>query len=187
MKKIGTFLTSSNVLRISDPCYDKKVWCCGIVKNCEVGKWSAFLYYSDEGSLGKRVSEIFAIFGDVSENQAEQKYLTTEWKDTTIDVGVDSGQCGIFDDSKYPNGEDTGEYGDDDSFYGKCCNLTLDSNDSGGVIDFGVVSSSGFGDGSYTCLVPDNENKVSAIRVVFISDEDNEDYEDENEYGEDED
>jgi hypothetical protein len=49
IKKIGTFQTSG-VLRISDPCYDRKVWCSGIVKNCKPGKWTAFLDYSDEGS-----------------------------------------------------------------------------------------------------------------------------------------
>lgn len=47
MKKLGAFVTSTDVLRISDPCYDKDVWCCGTVKNCEVGKWNSFLIYQN--------------------------------------------------------------------------------------------------------------------------------------------
>jgi len=169
IKKIGTFLTSTDVLRISDPCYEKEVWCCGTVKNCEIGKWSAFLIYSDEKNWGIRVAENIAIFGDISEIDAEIILNEKNWKNSNIDVGVDSGQCGIFDDSKYPDGE-TGEYDGKGSFYDKCCNSTL-SDQQGDVIEFGTVSSSGYGDGSYDCLIAETD-KVSAIRIIFIGDED---------------
>lgn len=56
LQKIGTFETESDKLRITDPCYDSCTWCSGVVKNCEVGKWSAFLIHRDEGSWGERVA-----------------------------------------------------------------------------------------------------------------------------------
>lgn len=169
IKKLGTFLTSSDVLRISDPCYTKDVWCCGTVKNCEIGKWSAFLIYREEGYWGVRVAENIAIFGDISIEDAQKILDNTKWKNSEISVGVDSGQCGIFDDTKYPDGK-TGNYDGNGSFYDKCCNLTL-GDKSGGVLNFGIVSSSGYGDGSYDCLIPE-EDKVFAIRIVFLDEVD---------------
>lgn len=177
IKKIGTFLTSTDVLRISDPCYNKEVWCCGTVKNCEIGEWSAFLIYSDEKDWGVRVAENIALFGNISEEDAETILSEKNWKNSDIHVGVDSGQCGIFQDSKYPIG-DTGEYGDELSFYGKCCNLTL-TPQQGDVLEFGVVSSSGYGDGSYDCLIAETSDKVSAIKLVFIGDDEDEESDEE--------
>lgn len=177
IKKLGTFNITSNVIRVTDPCYDRNVSCCGTVNNCKIGLWSAFLEYSYSGGWGTRVAENFVIFGDVSEDEAKNILISSNWKNSDISVGVDSVQCGIFDDSKYPVDE-TGEYGDDSSFYGKCCNLTLHS-DQGGIMDFGVVSSSGYGDGSYDCLIAGDDKNIFAIRNIFIYDEDDEDEYDE--------
>jgi len=174
IKKIGTFQTSSDVLRISDPCYDKKVWCTGTLKNCKVGEWSAFIKYSFEGAWGTRVAEIIAVFGDLSINGVDELLNISLWENSNISVGVDSGQCGIFDESKYPKGKSTGEYGDSKTFYGKCCDLTL-GHDQGGVIDFGAVSGSGYGDGSYDCMIFNPANEISAVRIIFIPDEVEED------------
>jgi len=166
--KIGTFKTESNVLRITDPCYTKDTWCAGTLKNCEIGEWSAFLIDSFEGDWGNRVAQSLAIFGDISTEEAKKILDESDWKTSKIDVGVDSGQCGIFEDEKYPDG-DPGEYGDKESFYGKCCNLTGELEPSGGVLDFGLVSSSGYGDGSYDCLFTHNKNnKIFAVTIVFI-------------------
>jgi len=167
IKKVGKFITSSDVLRITDPCYKKGTWCSGTIENCEIGKWSAFLIDSDEGAWGARIAENIAIFGDISIEEAQKILDESNWIDSLIDVGVDSGQAGIFDDSKYPEGE-PGEYGDLNSFYGKCSNKTL-GKVQGGVIDFGSVSSSGYGDGSYNCLYTTRNNKVFAVRIVFLT------------------
>lgn len=171
IKKLGTFTTKTKKLRISDPCYDKNVWCCGTLNNCETGTWSSFIIYSDEGQWGVRVAENFAVFGDVTIDEAQKIYDESNWKDSKITVGVDSVQCGIFDDSEYPDG-DTGDYGDNSSFYGKCCNATLNGDNQGNVIRFGTVSRTGFGDGSYECFFTGEDN-ISAIRVVFIENFDN--------------
>jgi hypothetical protein len=169
IEKLGNFKTTDGLLRITDPCYTKDTWCSGTIPECEVGTWSAFLLYVHKGDWGTRVSEILAIFGDVSVEDAQKFLDEKEWKMTSIDVGVDSGQCGIFQDSEYPEGE-TGDYGDKDSFYDTCCKLTL-GNNQGGIVSIkgtGVVSSSGYGDGSYDCLITETNSIVSGIRVVFI-------------------
>lgn len=165
IEKIGTFLTKSSTLRISDPCYDKSVWCCGTIKNCKIGEWSAFIIKSDEGSWGIRNSNLVAIYGgDISIKEAQKILDESKWKNSNISVGVDSGQCGIFDDIEYPEG-DTGQYGDYNTFYGKCCKETI--NKGSDVIDFGVVSRAGYGDGTYKCLISD-KTEIDAIRIIYI-------------------
>jgi len=115
-------------------------------------------------------------------------------------IGVDSGQCGIFDADNYPGGNSTGEYDDKNSFYGKVCELT--SNEHGeeadksipyntyGIIDgFGVVSSTGYGDGCYTAYGIKNENgELIAVKIVFLEDETEKDdfYDDDDDTDEDE-
>ncbi len=64
-----------------------------------------------------------------------------DWKELKFDIGVDSGQCGIFDYEKYPDTE--ADYDNVEGFYRKCCDITLGSKPFG-PIDFGFVSSSGF-------------------------------------------
>ena len=167
IEKIGTFKTKSDVLRITDPCYTKDTWCSGILKDCKIGEWSAFFIYSDEGSWGTRVSQILVIFGNVTISEAQKILDESNWENSEIHVGVDSGQAGIFEDVKYPEDE-TGEYGDTNTFYGKCCELTCENNEQGGVLDFGVVSSSGYGDGSYDCLLAKKDDKINAIKIIFI-------------------
>lgn len=93
-----------------------------------------------------------------------------------IDVGVDSGQAGFYDFeefSKIKSEKDSSE-----NFYRKVCNQTLGST-MFGTIEFGATSSSGYGDGGYSCYVKrDAEDFVVASMIVFISEDEEEDYDD---------
>ena len=105
-----------------------------------------------------------------------------DFTDSGIDVGVDSGQCGLFDAEKYEKDAFV------DSAYEKLCDITLGSELSGGIIPgrSGVVCESGFGDGSYNALVHRNaDGEVIGIQLVFISDEaiEDSDLEDDQEEG----
>jgi hypothetical protein len=50
-----------------------------------------------------------------------------------------------------------------------CCDKTLSK--MAGVIPFGVVSSSGMGDGTYICEVAKENDEVVAIQVTFLEEE----------------
>lgn len=165
MVKLGQFEVTSGKLRVTDPCYDRSIWCSGYV-DAENGTWEAFVYMSDQGAWGNRVSALEV--RRVGENEAPDRLVSFE-------VGVDSGQAGFFDDAFYPEGDDNGEYGNTDTFYGKVCEITL-SDKRAGVLPFGAVSSSGYGDGGYDCFVLEKNGKVVAARIVFISEEGDEDY-----------
>ena len=163
-----TFEILTDRIRVTDPCYTKDTWCSGVLENCLSGKWLVEKVVSNEG-MGDRVAEICIwhknYIGDVDANE-----------ETDIDVGVDSGQAGFFDDSLYPEGE-TGEYGELDTFYGKICEGTLNDNYVGiSNVGFGVATSSGYGDGGYDCFIGRNEEgQIVAAKIVFIGEEDEED------------
>jgi hypothetical protein len=165
---IGLFKVQSNKLRISDPCYKKDEWAAGTIDDVKVGEWEAHIK-----TVGKRVAELSAYHADIKRTTLKK----LKWVEQDIEVGVDSGQCGIFDEKFYPE-EDPGEYGDNTTFYGKCCNLTL-KNGGVGVLDFGVVSSSGYGDGAYMCSTLEEKKEVVGVKIVFIEeDNDSDNYDD---------
>jgi hypothetical protein len=94
--------------------------------------------------------------------------MAKPWIVFSIEVGVDSGQVGFFDDAKYDDIP-----GDR---YEEVCDHTL-NDPYASCIDIGALSSSGHGDGCYTCYIEeDSHGTVIAARVVFIDDdEENED------------
>jgi hypothetical protein len=207
------FEITSGKIRVTDPCYTKDIWCAGVLENCLNGMWEASkVLYGNAitNGWGERVGEL---------KICHEQYLGSEcYEKTDIDVGVDSGQAGFFDDEKYPDGE-TGEYGSMDTFYGKVCagtsgtpreykekmysdenikileelfsnNTELDKDEVKKIIDtmksamvtretheylgianvgFGVATSSGYGDGGYSCYVKrDINGMIVAAKIVFI-------------------
>lgn len=173
--RVGEFTLESDKLRVTDPCYTKGTWCAGVI-NARPGKWNAQIKISNEGGWGDRVAELMV----THENYAPSK--NAFWVTQEFSVGVDSGQAGFFDDAKYPNGDETGEYGDTDTFYGKVCTLTHSETNRrqvAGTLDFGVASSSGYGDGGYRCEAIYNGDEVVAARIIFIGDEEDEEDEEE--------
>lgn len=162
---VGEFTVTSGKMMISDPCYDQSTWCQGVISKVKKGLWKAQVVYSDEGDFGKRVAELIAYN---AENGLPNQ---DSWNKEKFEAGVDSGQMGIVDLKKYHGrGDNCGG----NEWYDKCCKITL-AEESAGVIDGGVVSSSGFGDGGYDCYsLKDKQGKVVAIKVIFIGDEEEE-------------
>lgn len=161
---LGTFEVKSGKVIVSDPCYTRGTWCAGSLE-VPNGIWEASTEESDEGSWGIRTASLIAKLKGSKD---------LPWTKTNIHVGVDSGQAGIFCDSVYPHG-DTGDYSDLDSFYGNVSNIDSGNGYRGGVIEGGCKSSSGYGDGGYNCFVQKDEEKIVGIKIVFISDEEEED------------
>lgn len=168
---VGDFDVQSGKLVVSDPCYDRGTWCAGVLENVKNGKWTAEVEYSDEGDWGSRVKELRAYADGYRDHYA--------YKRVNFEIGVDSGQVCLSDESVYPRGE-TGEYGELDTFYGRACEAN-GSVAGSGIFEDGraVVSSSGFGDGSYDGYTVTNERgEIVGVRVVFI-DEDDEEHDEE--------
>ncbi len=165
---MNMFEIKSGKLCITDPCYLKGTWCAAWDLKAKNGKWICTATNEDCGTWGKRIKEIVCLSNDHFK-LGDLAFI--DWKELKFDIGVDSGQCGIFDYKKYPDTE--ADYDDTEGFYRKCCDITL-GDEPYGSIDFGFVSSSGFGDGSYTAygIYEDDKETLIGVRVVFIADED---------------
>jgi hypothetical protein len=179
-KSIGNFAIESGTVRISDPCYDKKTWCAGTVSGVLKGDWKAAVNLNSEG----RVSSLVVTHAKVKP--------TDKWIALKMTCGVDSGQMSIFDDKFYRKASESvgkitkqwesmakdkhqEEKDGGAPFYAAACSLTCGNEEDpnhenhGGVMPHGAVSSSGYGDGSYTAYTrEDAKGNIVAIKVKFI-------------------
>ena len=177
LEAIGTFTNESGKLRVSDPCYVKETWCAGVL-DAKPGQYRAFSVrcQQEPGYISRLLV--------CHEDHLAPLPGSSLWKLQDIDVGVDSGQAGVFDERYYrddttvsdsdrsPDGYTICE---DEPWYSICCDRTL-SIDKAGVIPFGAVSSAGYGDGSYSCFAVKKNDEVIAVMIEFIPEEDCEDY-----------
>ena len=160
---------------ISDPCYTIPTWCQIVLKDVKEGEYYPFVKKSNQGGWGERISCLCVIHEDHI-NDTELK-----WRKKMGDVGVDSGQCGIFSKDTFKNDTIVESIvtpktdfilgncdREGDKWYEKMCQFTL-SEDSWGMYDNGVVSSSGIGDGSYLLFViRDKKKKVVGMLINYL-------------------
>lgn len=92
---LGAFEVTSDKLVISDPCYDLGTWCMGTIPNVKPGLWIASIGVVDTGEFGKRVAYLSAF------HQGSPDIRDLKVCPATFEVGVDSGQAGIFDFSHF--------------------------------------------------------------------------------------
>jgi hypothetical protein len=168
-------------VRVSDPCYGDDVWCKTRLTSVLPGEYHVDVQKSDEGDWGNRVSSLTVTHKDYVGKQLRYQEHG--------DIGVDSGQAGIFCESSYRNDDvaETIKNGngiridsieDGDKWYEKMCRFTL-SGEGFGAYESGVVTSSGFGDGSYPLAVARDEDKnIVSIVITYIGEEDEEDEDD---------
>jgi len=179
LKTLGEFEMSSACMRVSDPCYDKDVWCTGLLDNCVTGTWEGAVLTVDEG-FGERVSVLVARHKETGPDFSSVHNLLkgrrgSGWVEQKFQIGVDSGQAGLFDDAHYQDetvfeGLPAPEKSFGSLWYSHCCEITL-SEPKAGVLPFGAVSSSGYGDGCYVCYTHDGKSgEVDFACIVFIFD-----------------
>jgi len=170
---LGQFEITSGKLVVSDPCYDlnENTIIMGVLDDVLNGAWSAYVSKTEVQDWGEACAKLLACHGSVAD-----KLETLEWVKGNFIVGVDSGQAGIFDVSKYriPDADaDSTEPNDTDSeWYYACCDIT-ESGEEAGVLDGGVVSRTGFGDGAYAAYYAVNrQSQIIGIKIIFIKDAD---------------
>lgn len=145
------FKVTSGRIQVSDPCYDG-----GTHEEPALnGTWVAKVDKSNVGSWGTRISKLLV-------HHEGWNPAANGLKGLRITVGVDSGQMGVFDAAKFGGG-------DDEDFYGLCCDATLTQRGCG-YVPMGFVSSSGLGDGAYDGIVWKDGGKAVAVEIVFLTD-----------------
>jgi len=160
------FKVESGELLISDPCYDLPVEeFMQLLVKAENGYWQTKVNIKDN-----RISELIAEKIDV-EDEEDYRVIGT--------IAVDSGQAGIFDYRNYKDDDvidyepniDFGDHrgnGDGELWYRACAAKTLNTEENYGVIPFGVVSESGYGDGRYEVSAKVKDDKATTIKIKYI-------------------
>jgi hypothetical protein len=167
----------NNAVMVSDPCYEPGTWGQGVIQNMLAGTYIVDGEILDMQTWGNRVSKISICHEDYINRIS---VLDSE----DFIVGVDSGQAGIYDLEYYLNLWENTQKQDD--WYTRVCYLTYDDEKGflwNTIDDKGIVSSSGFGDGFYTCLTARNaDGKVVYVEIDYGIEEDDFDDENENEW-----
>lgn len=192
--KLGEIELKDSVY-VSDPCYDTETWCQALIENLKPGKYIGYMKKADFGPGGFggiRVTDIWITHMDYPH------LYPVKILDETIDIGVDSGQAGIYDKEYY---EKYHVPKLDEHWYDEQFELIyyydINGNDFiepypvmnketnklewvypdpkqekrlGIVMDGkGIVSLSGFGDGSYDLYARKNkEGQIIGLRINFI-------------------
>jgi len=181
------FEVTSGKMILSDPCYVVPTWCQGVVDNVKNGTWVGRVEHSDEGDWGTRNSLLISInLEAISKMPLLEQDLFSIGELLPFEGGVDSGQFGHFDFANYRKDElakdlpksfeDDYSIEDGDEWYRAVCNITLTKELGFGSLPFGVVSVSGFGDGSYnTYGIKDADGLYVGFLTIFIDDQDDDD------------
>lgn len=161
------YIDLSGKVIVSDPCYKRNSNYNAKDITVKPGKYAAYIIKADVQDWGTRVAYLLVV------HDSNIKALQSGWVPYDDGMGdgiwVNSGQCGIFDDTIYPQDDvSVGDYDDESTFYGKCCKLTL-GDKKGDILKNGkgVVSSSGFGDGEYELLCKYHEGECVALMIDF--------------------
>ena len=177
-----TQIKLGEMVRVSDPCYNDDVWCKTKLTNVKEGMYNVYVEHTQLDGWGTRVSKLEV----VHEDYLVLRHNDNNWEEHS-EVGVDSGQCGIFCESSYRNdviaesihngnGIRFDSFGDGDKWYEKMCRFTLNNKEHWGSYDSGVVTSSGYGDGGYPLEIIENDGgQIVGMRITYIFDEEGED------------
>jgi len=177
----------TDIVMVSDPCYTEPTWCQIKLKDVKPGYYNTYSKSHDCGDWGVRQSMLMVIHQDFTNKKLR-------WEEHPGEVGVDSGQAGIFNYDSYRDdsiAEEIGLGDGDISFFGvspwkemtksrdmepgekwyiSMCSRTLGEK-GWGTYNRGVVSRSGFGDGGYKLYVAKHYGRVIAMCIDFAVEE----------------
>lgn len=183
----GSFEIKSGAVKIGDPAYSPDTWCLGS-SDALNGTWNMKFFRADNSitDWGDRNTALFAFnkqyfidnfsIDDIEVERFVQgahktQFLLDVYED---ELGVDSGQAGIFDEKHYIKvKEEDKTTRRRDSWYWSTSDIVLHGLEAGVTPDgMGCVSSSGYGDGIYDYYCYCNkEGDTVAILIVFITEE----------------
>lgn len=134
---------------ITDPCYNRDVWC--RMNDVEIvpGNYQCVIWESDEGDWGIRVGAIGIYLCGVVPSQKAMKCIG--------EIGVDAGLAGFFDHKPDYTDEEWSDF----------CDMI--GRGRAWITDGGFFSSSGYGDGGYDVFAYKNSNgDITSLEIRFL-------------------
>mgnify|MGYP003295791021 CR=1 FL=1 len=152
-KKIGT-KHFEGIVDITDPCYDKDVWC-RMAAEIKSGEYTCYIWrnteyeeYNGRQYKDVRVGVIGIYLDGIIPPQRSMKEIGS--------IGVDAGLAGFFMNKP--------DYNDNE--WDRICNL-VDKGDAW-IIDEGFFSESGYGDGCYGVYAHKVNGEITALEIRFM-------------------
>lgn len=143
---------------ITDPCYSTDAWCQEYLNKIAIGTYNCFYSVGEIKGWGPRVSAIKILLNGLENSESSLKRRVLSYN-----IGVDSGQAGIFEGHYYEVNQPQKEW------YEKVCRITLDKPCVGIIDNKGIVAESGIGDGLYTLYGYFNkERDLVGLLLVFL-------------------
>ena len=147
VKKFG------GTIDITDPCYNKDVWCRINDVKIKPGKYHCVAWMGEDDDWGQRCF-IAAIYHTDVKGSLNQFFK----KNTEClgDIGVDAGMAGFFENKPDYNDEEWANF----------CNCIRDGH--AWCVEEGFFTSSGIGDGCYEVYAEKDENgDIIALEIRF--------------------
>lgn len=168
--RLGNFEVESGKLIISDPGYEKGAWCSASV-NASNGEWTAWSVHFAEQYEDNRY---FLPIGLVATSSKRSLSRINFNQLLDADIGVDSGQAGIYDSDHFKDDSDVPEDFElpyewmKHNWYALNSTKALADPVNADVIPYGAVSKSGHGDGLYYVAAKLNsKGEAVAVGIVF--------------------
>lgn len=173
---MGKFEQISNKIIVSDPLFpiDPTDFFSTQIKNVQTGTWYSYVQINKKNG---RCGRLFATI-----KTPKKMYIDSYYKWVYLKkICVDSGQAGIFDLLHYRDDNNIGNYNQGkitksmepgEIWYSMCSKKTEfhPKYVQAGVIPNGVIAASNWGGGSYDLFVSKKNNKIVAIKIIFMSD-----------------
>lgn len=175
---LNNFNVESDTLIVSDPLFkiESSDECIEInlqIESVKKGLWHGHIIYNDELNRNMELWTYHDDYSDIADlelnnyinNYPDYYVPSPNFKfEKCGDIGVDSGQAGIYCKNSYgkPNM---------DTWYNNNCAAVANNLDASTLLPFGVVSISGYGDGFYDVYKIIVNNFVVAVKIEFITEE----------------
>ena len=154
IRDLGT-LRFGQTIDITDPCYNRQVWCRMNDVKIVPGDYKGVAYIADKGEWGPRVATLGIYLNGKIPNPKKMVRIGQ--------IGVDAGMAGIFEDK--PDFDQQGW----DEFCNACDEtgypvlLSRDHN-----LFHGFCTSSGYGDGVYDVYAAQNPfDEITGLEIRF--------------------
>jgi len=148
--RLGRFMLEGNELIVTDPYYglEEETDLQLILSNVKSGSWNATIIYTED----EWVKQLLVFEGD--------KKRSGKWHRQDQPISTDSALAGIFDRTAYRQNQAM-EF-----------ETVVSADDQAGIVSFGAVSTSGFGDGLYDVDIQyDVSRQIVGVRIDFAEDE----------------
>lgn len=158
---VGQLNIPDGLVDITDPCYDKDVWCRMNDVRVMPGKYNCYAYMGTDRSWGNRcwIAQIVIADGPYDEIAEDKICSGRSWR-IIGSIGVDAGMAGFFNHKP--------DF--DDKEWSKVCETRCVSNACKAYMENfakGFWTDSGIGDGCYTVHAIREDRKIIALEIRF--------------------